>query len=313
MAVPNDCKLFVGNLPYSCKQHDLADMFRGYGSIIGSKIVEDRNTGKSKGFGFVTFDSAVAAEDAVHAISTRGGLVISGRIITVRSATARGTGPVTAADPEAAEIRSSGKPGGRGSQGWGRWAMPEEDRKRSQPRANGTRASRNAAESRPKPTACVATTALGDSGAPPVGEVGDGAEVLEAVSGAADFHARMSNPAALAAEFGEFESLATDPSARLAAEAEAAGLSALMQSWNASDTSAAPATTTRADKNEHAGEPPGDEAAVDANDFHARMKDPSMLAAEFGEFESLAASASERAAAESRAAGLCALVQSWRH
>ena len=85
-------KLFVGNLPYKFRENDLAELFRAYGSVIGAKVVEDRATGKSKGFGFVTFASAAGADDAMSAL--RDGLAVEGRTLTVRPATQRGTGPV---------------------------------------------------------------------------------------------------------------------------------------------------------------------------------------------------------------------------
>lgn len=58
-------KIFVGNLSYSANPADLEEAFREFGSIQDVKIVKDRATGKSRGFGFITFSSADEAKRAL--------------------------------------------------------------------------------------------------------------------------------------------------------------------------------------------------------------------------------------------------------
>lgn len=57
-------KIYVGNLPYEATDGDLESLFSDFGSITEVKLIMDHATGRSKGFGFITFDSADAANDA---------------------------------------------------------------------------------------------------------------------------------------------------------------------------------------------------------------------------------------------------------
>mmetsp|Transcript_8927 Transcript_8927/g.31621 ORF Transcript_8927/g.31621 Transcript_8927/m.31621 type:complete len:163 (-) Transcript_8927:117-605(-) len=94
------CKIFVGNLPFSMTQDGLASLFKRHGAVIGAKMVEDRGTGKKKGFGFVTFDS----EDSVApAIARWHNADCEGRQLTVKRATARGEKPTDGAEEDADE------------------------------------------------------------------------------------------------------------------------------------------------------------------------------------------------------------------
>ncbi len=77
--------LYVGNLPWSTRAEDLAETFSQYGEVINSRIIRDRQTGKSRGFGFVE----VADEDAEAIIAALNGKELGGRIITVSEAKAR--------------------------------------------------------------------------------------------------------------------------------------------------------------------------------------------------------------------------------
>ena len=52
--------LYVGNLPWQTTEDDLADVFRQHGTVISSRIVTDRDTGRARGFGFVEVDDADA-------------------------------------------------------------------------------------------------------------------------------------------------------------------------------------------------------------------------------------------------------------
>lgn len=57
--------LYVGNLPYSVTDTDLADMFEPYGEILSAKVISDRYSGQSKGFGFVEMADRGNGEQAV--------------------------------------------------------------------------------------------------------------------------------------------------------------------------------------------------------------------------------------------------------
>lgn len=76
-------KLFVGGLPYSTSEDELKDAFSQHGTVASVKIITDRDTGRSKGFGFVEFeneDEGKAAEKAMN------GADFGGRSITVNEA-----------------------------------------------------------------------------------------------------------------------------------------------------------------------------------------------------------------------------------
>jgi RNA recognition motif-containing protein len=76
-------KLFVGGLPWVTDDAELRKAFEPYGSVVDAKVVLDRDTGKSRGFGFITFTSEDQAKKAVSAMD---GNSVGGRRITVREA-----------------------------------------------------------------------------------------------------------------------------------------------------------------------------------------------------------------------------------
>jgi RNA recognition motif-containing protein len=76
-------KLFVGNLSFQTSETDLASMFEPYGNIDSARIITDRDTGRSKGFGFVEMSEDDAAEKAIAALS---GQQFGGRALTVNEA-----------------------------------------------------------------------------------------------------------------------------------------------------------------------------------------------------------------------------------
>jgi RNA recognition motif-containing protein len=76
-------KLYVGNLPFSATDQVLTDTFAQCGSVVSSKIITDRETGRSKGFGFVEMSSDAEALDA---ISKFHGADYDGRAMTVNEA-----------------------------------------------------------------------------------------------------------------------------------------------------------------------------------------------------------------------------------
>lgn len=75
-------KLYIGNLPYSVKDEDLAALFAEAGTVISATVIFDRATNRSKGFGFVEMEDA----DADNAISTLDGKEIDGRAMRVSEA-----------------------------------------------------------------------------------------------------------------------------------------------------------------------------------------------------------------------------------
>jgi RNA recognition motif-containing protein len=79
-------KLYVGNLSFNTTTQDLQDMFGEIGTVESTNIIEDRETGRSRGFGFVEMSSN---EEGQNAISTLNGKEIDGRALTVNEAKPR--------------------------------------------------------------------------------------------------------------------------------------------------------------------------------------------------------------------------------
>jgi cold-inducible RNA-binding protein len=99
-------KIYVGNLSYSIEEQSLRDFFSPFGSIAEVFIPKDRETGKGRGFAFVTFENQAQAQEAVKT----NGQELSGRNIKVNIAKER---------EEGGGGRSGG--GGGGSRGGSRW------------------------------------------------------------------------------------------------------------------------------------------------------------------------------------------------
>ncbi len=76
-------KLYVGNLPYQTEETDLEQAFQAYGAVESVKIIKDRETGRSKGFGFVEMGSD---EEAQTCIENLDGKDFSGRGLRVNIA-----------------------------------------------------------------------------------------------------------------------------------------------------------------------------------------------------------------------------------
>jgi len=76
-------KLYVGNLPFSATDQILSDTFAQCGTVSSSKIIMDRESGRSKGFGFVEMSSD---SEAANAISKLNGQEFEGRAMTVNEA-----------------------------------------------------------------------------------------------------------------------------------------------------------------------------------------------------------------------------------
>lgn len=76
-------KLYVGNLPYSVDSSELEQMFSAHGTVVSAQIISDRETGRSKGFGFVEMSSEDEAQAAIAAMN---GADHNGRPLTVNEA-----------------------------------------------------------------------------------------------------------------------------------------------------------------------------------------------------------------------------------
>lgn len=99
-------KLYVGNLPYSVRDNDLEQAFGQFGSVTSAKVMMERDTGRSKGFGFVEMGSDAEAQAAINGMN---GQPLGGRSIVVNEAR-----PMEPRPP-----RSGGFGGGGGGYGGG--------------------------------------------------------------------------------------------------------------------------------------------------------------------------------------------------
>ena len=76
-------KLYVGNLPYSVRDEDLQQSFSQFGSVTSAKVMMERDTGRSKGFGFVEMGSDAEAQAAINGMN---GQSLGGRSVVVNEA-----------------------------------------------------------------------------------------------------------------------------------------------------------------------------------------------------------------------------------
>ncbi len=98
-------KLYVGNLPYSVRDNDLEQAFSQFGQVVSARVMMERDTGRSKGFGFVEMASQ---EEATSAIEGMNGQALGGRNVVVNEAR-----------PMEARPRTGGFGGGGGGGGYG--------------------------------------------------------------------------------------------------------------------------------------------------------------------------------------------------
>ena len=96
-------KLYVGNLSYNATSSDIEQLFSQHGTVSSAEVIQDRDTGRSKGFGFVEMGSDEEAQAAITALN---GQQHDGRALTVNEAKPR-------------ENRSAGGGGGGGGYGGG--------------------------------------------------------------------------------------------------------------------------------------------------------------------------------------------------
>lgn len=96
-------KLYVGNLSFNVSDSDLQELFSPHGNVISAQVIMDRDTGRSKGFGFVEMSSDGEAQAAISALNSKDH---DGRALKVNEAKPK-------------ESRSGGGGGGRGGYGGG--------------------------------------------------------------------------------------------------------------------------------------------------------------------------------------------------
>ena len=117
-------KIYVGNLAYGVSSSDLQQMFEPHGTVQSAQVIMDRDTGRSKGFGFVEMDSDHEAQAAIAALN---GKEMDGRTLTVNEARPRedrgggggGGGGGGRGGYGGGGGRSGGGAGGRGGYGGG--------------------------------------------------------------------------------------------------------------------------------------------------------------------------------------------------
>jgi hypothetical protein len=103
-------KLYVGNLAYSVRDQDLQDAFSEFGAVSSAKVMMDRETGRSKGFGFVEMGSDAEAQAAINGLN---GQPVGGRAVVVNEARPREERPAGFRSPY------GGNGGGGGGGGYG--------------------------------------------------------------------------------------------------------------------------------------------------------------------------------------------------
>jgi hypothetical protein len=105
-------KLYVGNLPYSFRDEDLQQTFAPHGAVSSAKVMMERDTGRSKGFGFVEMGSDAEAQAAINAVN---GQQFGGRGLVVNEAR-----PMEPRAPRSGGFGGGGGGGGYGGGGGGR-------------------------------------------------------------------------------------------------------------------------------------------------------------------------------------------------
>ena len=104
-------KLYVGNLPYSFRDEDLQQAFAAHGTVTSAKVMMERDTGRSKGFGFVEMGSDAEAQAAINGLN---GQQYGGRGLVVNEAR-----PMEARPPRTGGGFGGGGSGGGGGGGYG--------------------------------------------------------------------------------------------------------------------------------------------------------------------------------------------------
>ena len=108
-------KLFIGGLSFSTSDDRLRELFAAAGTVESAAVVTDRDTGRSRGFGFVEMSTA---EEAAEAVKKFNGQEVDGRTLKVELANPSGSG---GGGRSGGGYRSGGGGGNRGGGGGGRW------------------------------------------------------------------------------------------------------------------------------------------------------------------------------------------------
>lgn len=103
-------KLFVGNLSFNTTENDLQDAFAAHGTVVEANLMTDRQTGRARGFGFVTMSTPEEAQAAVNALN---GASLDGRALTVNEARPKTDRPAFRSGGGGGDRRPSGGGGER--------------------------------------------------------------------------------------------------------------------------------------------------------------------------------------------------------
>lgn len=107
-------KLYVGNLPHEVTNNDLQDLFEPFGTVVSAQVIIDRDSGRSKGFGFVEMQTDQEAEAAIAGMN---GKDSGGRTLIVNEARPRENRPERRGPPRGGEGRGGREGGGREGRG----------------------------------------------------------------------------------------------------------------------------------------------------------------------------------------------------
>jgi RNA recognition motif-containing protein len=110
-------KLFIGGLSWGTSDETLRGAFEQFGDVTDAKVITDRDTGRSRGFGFVTFSDGSAADEAITQMD---GALLDGRNIRVNEANERPAGGGGGGGGRGG-FGGGGGGGGRGGRGGDRW------------------------------------------------------------------------------------------------------------------------------------------------------------------------------------------------
>ena len=103
-------RVYVGSLPYATTDAKLEEIFSQYGTVESARIITDKLTGRSKGFGFVEMGSGAEAQKAIQALN---GSELDGRSLTVNEARPQERRPPFEAERQGGDRRDSGWRGER--------------------------------------------------------------------------------------------------------------------------------------------------------------------------------------------------------
>ncbi|HEY7975439.1 MAG TPA: RNA-binding protein [Ktedonobacterales bacterium] len=106
-------RIYVGNLPYSADDAQLQQLFAAYGSVVDARVITDRNTGQSKGFGFVEMSTEDEARSAIAGLN---GTMLGNRALRLDEAAER---PAGGGRSGGGGYGGGGRSGGGGGGGYG--------------------------------------------------------------------------------------------------------------------------------------------------------------------------------------------------